>query len=1084
MILVQSLFAQDINTSLNTGFVPPSPDASKLGSYGDANIKQNTGANIVNIPIFELKTSNLKIPISLSYYSNGVKVNDIASNVGINWILNAGGVINRTVLDKPDERYPRWILDSTNMVPGNSGIDVWCDYVRLVNEPDFYDSQMDIFSFNFNGLSGKFVLDSSLNAYPIPYQNIKINLHEEGLEITGFTITTDNGVIYEFGNNAIEKSYMFSTSSKIFDKEVNTAWYLTKIIHPSEEIVNFYYEPESYSYAVGVNETHMGKRICLTPLYDLPHANKYVDGKTISNINSVYLKKIETDKISATFNLSEREDIIGAHRIDSIKIYSNENNLKYIFNYLYSENRLHSNDFNNSEIFTKRLFLQSINKKTEELDQKQYSFEYFDINRLPRRLAFAQDHWGYFNGKSNTTLIPNSYRYEKETGLIGGNRDVDTSFTKFGILKKVVYPTGGYTEYEYEPNTYWGPDEQITINSVNKNVTGSNLRDVEQEVILTPDYTDFEIDASVLIDESNGGIYDPQHNIGWIVFRNNFEDVKTVQVTPENPYNLSFEESRSLNIDNIIIKAGGEIATTFVNINFREIDIIDTTVITGGLRVKKIKSYDNISEKVKISEFLYARDYNSYKSSGISLYQPIYYSFNTTTYFNKSIAIGYVFYSRPQNTITVNSNEPVLYSNVIESFGKNFSNGGISTSYENFADAPAKLLLGQEEILNCPTSNFGWRSGRERSKTYFKLRDTSKITLLKIENSYNDNYNVPNNNYKKLKGYVVKIFDPGAMPSDCSFMQSEEDYLNLLCDQSYDCTTSEGFYKATTFMSESNSIYSVADYYIESGWSYLKEKLTTSYDSEGENPIIKKEIFSYENPKHAKLTKKEILNNVRTLVKTKYYYPHDYNQVENFNTLINKNIIGKPIDTRTYKNGKLIAGNQYKYNDNGQAIDVYNFESLDDIPFSETNPYTFTHKNDIIYNSSGKVERVAQENNISTYYVWAYNNQFPVFKIESNNANLNISAIQTAVDGLNLSGENTRESIDNDIAALKTAIGNVDGIVSIYTYTPLFGVTSQTDPRGRTTYYIYDEFGRLKEVRDHDYNLIKQHEYNYATDGQ
>ena len=55
-----------------------------------------------------------------------------------------------------------------------------------------------------------------------------------------------------------------------------------------------------------------------------------------------------------------------------------------------------------------------------------------------------------------------------------------------------------------------------------------------------------------------------------------------------------------------------------------------------------------------------------------------------------------------------------------------------------------------------------------------------------------------------------------------------------------------------------------------------------------------------------------------------------------------------------------------------------------------------------------------------------------------------------------------------------------DAMMTTYTYQPLAGVTSETNPSGRTIIYEYDAFGRLKYVKDEDGNIIKEHRYNYA----
>jgi YD repeat-containing protein len=51
--------------------------------------------------------------------------------------------------------------------------------------------------------------------------------------------------------------------------------------------------------------------------------------------------------------------------------------------------------------------------------------------------------------------------------------------------------------------------------------------------------------------------------------------------------------------------------------------------------------------------------------------------------------------------------------------------------------------------------------------------------------------------------------------------------------------------------------------------------------------------------------------------------------------------------------------------------------------------------------------------------------------------------------------------------------------MTTYTYSPLAGMTSQTDVGNRVTYYTYDGLGRLKRIRDQDYNILKTYEYQY-----
>ncbi len=81
----------------------PSVNAEALGRYLEVPVSPYTGIADINVPLYEIQTKGLKLPISLSYHSNGVKVEETASWVGLGWSLNAGGVVSRVVNDLPDE---------------------------------------------------------------------------------------------------------------------------------------------------------------------------------------------------------------------------------------------------------------------------------------------------------------------------------------------------------------------------------------------------------------------------------------------------------------------------------------------------------------------------------------------------------------------------------------------------------------------------------------------------------------------------------------------------------------------------------------------------------------------------------------------------------------------------------------------------------------------------------------------------------------------------------------------------------------------------------------------------------------------
>lgn len=105
-----------------------------------------------------------------------------------------------------------------------------------------------------------------------------------------------------------------------------------------------------------------------------------------------------------------------------------------------------------------------------------YTFQYYEdattATFLPNRLSGATDHWGFYNAASTNTIsglnIPATrLQFQNATGeqidIVKGNANRESSEEpmKLGTLKKISYPTGGSTAFEYEANTYYG-SRQIT----------------------------------------------------------------------------------------------------------------------------------------------------------------------------------------------------------------------------------------------------------------------------------------------------------------------------------------------------------------------------------------------------------------------------------------------------------------------------------------------------------------------------------------------------------------------------------------------------------------------------------------------
>lgn len=80
-----------------------SPNAQNFERYGEVPVDYSTGVPNIDIPLYTIKGNKLTIPFSISYHASGIKVNDIASEIGLGWVLNGKGLISRTTNGRRDE---------------------------------------------------------------------------------------------------------------------------------------------------------------------------------------------------------------------------------------------------------------------------------------------------------------------------------------------------------------------------------------------------------------------------------------------------------------------------------------------------------------------------------------------------------------------------------------------------------------------------------------------------------------------------------------------------------------------------------------------------------------------------------------------------------------------------------------------------------------------------------------------------------------------------------------------------------------------------------------------------------------------
>lgn len=136
------------------------------------------------------------------------------------------------------------------------------------------------------------------------------------------------------------------------------------------------------------------------------------------------------------------------------------------------------------------------------------------------------------------------------------------------------------------------------------------------------------------------------------------------------------------------------------------------------------------------------------------------------------------------------------------------------------------------------------------------------------------------------------------------------------------------------------------------------------------------------------------------------------------------------------------------------------------------------------YYANGNVKEVSKSDGIHILYIWGYNEQYPIAKIENATFTGLAANIQTAINSAVTASDNDIDTTTEN--TLRTALDTLrdqfpNAMVTTYTYDPLIGVTSITDPKGYTVYYHYDAFNRLEFIKDADGNLVSENKYNYKN---
>ena len=267
-------------------------------------------------------------------------------------------------------------------------------------------------------------------------------------------------------------------------------------------------------------------------------------------------------------------------------------------------------------------------------------------------------------------------------------------------------------------------------------------------------------------------------------------------------------------------------------------------------------------------------------------------------------------------------------------------------------------------------------------------------------------------------------------------------------------------------------------YYLLSAWKVLSSKSEFFYY---ENSSIEvNTTYDYDNPYHTQLTSKTIIGSNLNENVTVFEYPLDiqdpysvYTTAEVIEDMNDKNMINYVLKTEEFNNTIMINGLinsfQFNLNNTNQILpeSIYSLEGVN-----------YNLKTSFIYDDKGNIIQSQNKDDIYITYLWGYDYSYPIAKIEN--------ATYDQVQGvLQYTYEELQNKTSSELLILFEELRQDNNLeksfIYSYTYLPLIGMETETDPSGKTTYYYYDSFNRLETIKDHNGEIIKHIDYNYIN---
>lgn len=1088
IFIANFLFSQKNNdfTSFNGSF-----------SVAKAELNEADGKAYVEIPLFNIKSGNIEIPIKLQYNTGGIKVNQRAGNVGLGWSL-ADITIARDIQDAHD-------MDDGGAVPKirRTGY-----FKKVKKNIKYFFSSTDKDSANLDYLPDLYFLNSINKKHVFYFENenmprllsdrpIKISkLKETRYEVDGFpttdffnfTINTDDGIQYQFNDYEMANYYNSESPVNVYGGIIDrvpyvSSWKVSKIKDLStNREVSFEYIPsadynitstshsreirsETYSrfkalpgtsfisdfvgkYVNAINPDIINNGVTGLQLSGFLSANPFLDGGQKNNTSYKY------NKIESSVNYFKTKDLKKIVFDEGYLIYeydflrqdthNTEKALSSIKLYDYNNKLVQQYNFNYGYFLYQNTWMGISTKdgkslkllSIEEVNSgKKYQFKYKDDEYLPNIRSKAYDYGGYY----------------KETN---------------------EFISGDNYGQSYADNVYYYPDQmewsllpfEIHHDAlVNNNVTMHPIHYGDNYITRDPDLDFTKIGTLTEIEFPNKGIKSFEYELNDFLILGDYQKAPGLRIKKIN------------NIDENQVKS--TISYFYKNENGSSSGVMMNPPFIGYPRAQLFTSYIDISAQPP----MLITNYNGLPNFAADDLQRLFKIYDSPGNIN-------IQYSRVEKIID-NKKQATEYTTVKDYPLNNtlqspfamlqFSQDGFATFFHKFSIA---------EFLNT-NSAYRLKYNSYTNPDLYGVRKNTKLfdkNNALIKEYIYDNKLTIKNQFGPNKPILDFIIESGSQTYSNTIISSQGSIIvNYIQKYLRPVRTTVKDY----LLSGTNTDRVEYKYLNPSGYlSGIGKLLAVDIYSSGSiDNVLVNDIFYPED---------EILSTVPTL-----------NLENTVNLLKSINKVNVPVLTYEYIDIELVNTSEANSkvhktifakdaSTSNLVLPKYEYECI-------TRPgwaYETTHSQEDVkvmtydlYDDKGNLLQYTGKDGIATTILYGYNQTRPIAKIQGASYDIVMNALGLA-SGSNpvtyLSSDIVKKSnLDKDsstedifISAL-TSLRNNNLLknyqITTMAYDPIIGITHNIPPSGITQKYIYDSAGRLIKIEDMNGKPIKEFEYNY-----